>query len=163
MGLFGPSKADKEYAEKKVKEALADADILNDIMHTLHLKINDASWILKCTGYYDTRNRTILVGPDLLSVSKGLISFENGEPQEPKDEYLNFSYTASGYRPLHGYTDSKGNLIFDESQVVALWLDVLRERLMHDYPDIHWANPFQHGKYAVLQYKVAPLEWKDWF
>jgi len=120
MGLFGPSKTEKENAEKKVKDALSKATIMNDIMFTLRENVQNAPWILNCTGYYDSRYRTILVGSDLLSVVNGTILFENGEPKQPKCEYLNFSYTASGYKPLHSYNDSKGDAILDVNQVIGL-------------------------------------------
>lgn len=163
MALFGSSKKEKEIAEQKLKESLSKTSILDDIIFTLKEHMASNPWIMNCTGYYDSRFRTILVGPDLLGVINGSVDFEDGEPKEPKCEYLQFRYTDTGYKPLHSYRNAGGSLILDTNEVVEIWLNVIKDRLEVECPDIKFNLLSSEGKYAKLTYFVPSIEWKEWF
>lgn len=163
MGLFGPSKIQIEIAEKKVKQAFAENPLLDDIITTLLNRTDENPWILNCTGYYDKRQRTIIIGRDLLGVVNGRIDFEGGEPKEPKTENLLFSYTASGYKPLHSYVDENGDTLLELNQVMNVWRQVICDRMKQEFPDIKFGAVILEGSYVTVSYYVPALTWKDWF
>ena len=162
MGLF--DSGNKEQAEAEVLQALTKHPMLGNIMAILN---GELLWPTQCTGYYDTRKRTVMVGRDLFCIkmqNQALKANEKGEvtltDEEP--EFVFLTYTQFGYNPLHMYTASNGKTV-NLDRVISIWAKVLSDALKAEFPDGEFENIIMNEDVARFTYKVPALAMKDWF
>lgn len=183
MGLF-ESKESRILRESKVKAVedevmlkLSQCQLLDMITDNL---INGEEWITTCQSYYDHCVRKVTIGEDFIEVKwftdvqqtyvSGVSS--NGTPQhsvkmvEEVHGKVAYSYTKSGYLPLHQYVSKvienpkTGDVItVSVERVCYLWTLVVCERLQAKLPRCDFRKPFE----TSFEYVVPRLEWKDWF
>ena len=167
MGLFD-GKAKQENAENEVLQKLSQTQILEAAVQQM-VNETEASWIRKAQNYYDNCELTVIIHPDALIIewrnkhaeffigTDGKLVKENIE-----DELVskNYSYTASGYLPLHEYKYDNGKKEISVERVCYLWASIVRERMAAKMPECKFEGVLDR---AVFTYKVPPLTLRDWF
>lgn len=161
MGLFdGVSK--KDVVEDEILKAFSQLPILDDLIATV--LENEKEWINKCQGYYDDRKRIITVAADLFSIKWITTENANGQTGQNVEDEVNYSYTNSGYTPLHSHLNAKGKEDVSVGRVIYLWTSIVKERMQAKMPNCKFDNYIQEfNDYCTFTYTVPALEWKRWF
>ena len=166
MGLFD-GKAKKESAEKEALQKLSQVPLLDMLIENILSK--EEPWILQCQSYYDNCQRVVTIEPDGFEIKwSGTHSEEyigdDGQLHYKKIEdmygHIGYSYTKSGYLPLHSYKYDNGSKELSTVRVCYLWASIIRERMMAEMPQCKFGEV---NESAVFSYTVPPLSFKDWF
>ena len=164
MALFGPSKKEIAAAEEYILQKLSKVEILDNLVVTV--LENEEPWILNCQGYYDNCKRKVVIGADSLEI---LWVASNSTPDgQPNSEQIlgrvGYANTKSGYMPLHGMKNAKGDELVSVGRVVNLWAMVVQERLQAKLPQCKFGDVFQlDGNQSRFYYTVPAMTFKDWF
>lgn len=186
MALFDFGREKREAEEAKVKmvedqimQALAQCELLDMVIDNL-LEDEENPWITTCQSYYDDCKRVVSSGVDMFEVKwfvmrkePAIVGYdEDGKPiQRMKDveEILGrvgYSYTKSGYMPLHEYRSSitknektGEKVVISAERMCELWVAVVRERMQAKMPACYFGSPVE----AMFAYQVPRLTWKEWF
>ena len=82
MALFGGG-AKKDAIENEILQAMADLEILNDLVATIAEKAEGSQteeasdpWLTNCQGYYDNCIRTVTVAADLFEIRWSDVHYE---------------------------------------------------------------------------------------
>ncbi len=167
MGLFD-GKAKKEAVENEVLQKLSQVPLLDLLIENV-LK-SDEPWILQCQSYYDSRKRVVSIDPDGFEIRWSGTHTEEyigndgqAHTKTVVDVYgqIGYSYTKSGYVPLHHYWSEnvKGKDVSTE-RVCYLWASLIRERMMAKMPQCDFGEVNDSAKFT---YTVPALSFKDWF
>lgn len=167
MGLFDGG-AKKQAIENEVMQILSQQPILNEIMHSIQNNMKDNSWMLQCQGYYDSRQRSIIIEPDAFIINwkeKENVEDEKGNIQEiyKKKASIGLAYTDLGYMPLHSYKSKEGKELVSAERVAFLWASIIKERMKVHFHDCNFSDVWQDGKKAFFTYYVPKQEFKSWF
>lgn len=160
MGLFDGG-AKKEAVENFVKQTLSELFILDDIVSTV--VNNEKDWVTHCQSYYDNRKREIKIETDLFQISWYQQHYENDVKIIDADEVINYSFTSSGYTPVHNHVNEKGKEDLSVGRVIYILASVIRERLQKELPDCKFDNIWEERDHSTFTYTVPALTWKRWF
>lgn len=131
-------------------------------------------WIAACQSYYDNCKRKVTIEPDGVEI-KWYTSREepytgsDGQTHYKKTEdiygHIEYSYTKSGYLPLHNHLNEKGKEDVSVGKVCYLWASVVQEALQEKMPQCQFNDRIkQDGLYdASFTYQVPRPSWKRWF
>jgi len=160
MGLFD-GKAKREAAENEVMRKLSMLPILDQVIDTI-LSDENEPWIRTCQSYYDRYDRKVVIGPDSFEVIWREL---HGEPVEEKVlDSVAYSYTKSGYVPLHAFSYDDGKKEITTHEVCHLWACVIRERMIAKMPNSRFSTvTYDQGETVSFTYSVPGLFFKDWF
>lgn len=166
MGLFD-GKAKKESAENEVLQKLSQVPLLDLLIENV---LNEEEpWILERQSYYDDGRRVVKIEPDEFEIkwfdshieeyigNDGQLHYNTVEDVHGR---VGYSYTKSGYLPLHGYKYDNGNKEVPANRVRYLWASIIRERMMAKMPQCKFGDV--NGE-AIFSYTVPALSFKDWF
>lgn len=163
MGLFdGVGK--REMAENVVLQSMARQPILDDIVGAVMSE--DAPWITTCQGFYDTRKRQITVGADLFRIAwSGYNGYSNEEGfgNEVIRDVIEYSFTGSGYVPLHSHMNEKGREDVSAGRVIYLCTALIQERLRAKLPNCKFGEVIEYEDHSTFVFAVPPIQWKNWF
>ena len=167
MGLFD-GKAKKESAENEVLQKLSQIPLLDLLIENVLLEDEDP-WITMGQGYYDNCKRVVKIGPDSFEIEWSNYHDEayignDGQRHTQKVEevhgHVGYSYTKSGYLPLHSYKYDNGNKEVPTDRVCYLWASIIRERMMEKMPQCKFGEVNDNASFT---YTVPSLSFKDWF
>ena len=168
MGLFD-GKAKQEAAENEILQKLSQAPILDLLIENVINSGDEEPWLFSGMSYYDSCRRTVIIEPDGFGIKWSSTHEEpyigsDGQRRTQRVEdvhgELGYSYTKSGYLPLHSYSYDDGRKEISVDRVCCLWASIIRERLAAKMPDCKFGNV---GSSATFTYSVPPLRFKDWF
>lgn len=168
MALFGGS-AKKDAVENEILQAMSDLEILDLLVKNVAAEAEEENpWITNCQGYYDNCIRTVTIAADMFEVKWSDISYErDAQGKEHRVENVNgrlaYSYTKSGYTPLHSHYNEKGKEDVSVSRVIYLWTTLVHERLQSKLADCSFGYVREGDGFATFDYKVPALTWKRWF
>ncbi len=172
MGLFD-GKAKQESAESEVLQKLSAVPLLDLLIeNVLNEAAADESWLQIAQNYYDSCKRTVTVEADGFEIKWSGYHDEqyvgndgNVRTKRVEDIYgrIGYSYTKSGYRPLHGYTYEGGKKTITTDRVCWLWASVIRERMAAKMPSCDFDGVCGTKGGATFTYTVPKLSFKDWF
>lgn len=167
MGLFD-GKAKQQSAENEVMQKLSQVPLLEILIQNI-LEEEDEPWIQRGQNYYDSCQRTVTVEPDVFEIK---LSSYHDEPyvgndgqrhiQHVEDVHgrVAYSYTKSGYLPLHSYSYNDGKKEISTKRICYLWASIVHERMSAKMPDCKFNNVNED---ATFTYTVPSLSFKDWF
>lgn len=167
MGLFD-GKAKKESAENEVLQKLSQVPLLDLLIENVLHEENEP-WITMGQSYYDSCRRVVKIEPDGFEIKWSSYHDEpcigsDGQRRIEKVEdvhgQVGYSYTKSGYLPLHGYKYDNGNKEVPTNRVCCLWASIIRERMMATMPQCRFGEVNDN---ATFSYTVPGLSFKDWF
>lgn len=154
MGLFD-GKAKQERAENEVMQKLAACPLLDFLIDNI---LAADTWVQMGQSYYDSCRRTVKVEPDTFAILwKNTTTEQNADSIK---ECIAYSYTASGYLPLHYYETEDKKTLVSTDRVCYLWASVVRERMAAKMPDCKFGHVNED---ASFEYRVPALSFKDWF
>lgn len=160
MGLFD-SGAKKEAAENFVREALSKLPILDDLICTI--VDNEEDWLTNCQGYYDSRKRKVTIAADLFQIKWSEHHYEGDRKIIDVDKEICYSYTASGYTPIHNHLNEKGKEDVSVGRVIYIWASLIREQLKTKLQCCEFNSIWEYDDYVTFEYVVPALAWKRWF
>lgn len=173
MGLFDGGKKLKD-AENEVLQKLSECPLLDMLIENIQKEQEEEPWLQMGQNYYDNCKRVVTVEPDGFEI-KWI-----DEHQEPyTDQHgilqhrdvkellgrIGYSYTRSGYVPLHEYRYDDGNRWINTKRVCYLWASIIRERMAAKMPNCKF-DDIAHDEYwgdITFTYTVPALTFKDWF
>lgn len=167
MGLFN-NKVRQEAVEQELLEKLSSNPLLDLIVDDI-LNDEEESWMRFAQSYYDNCLRTVSIQPDLLEIkwrnlqdlptigSDGEYYVEQVDDGEVQRCY---SYTKSGYVPLHRYSYDDGKRDISIQRICYLWACVVRNHMAKRMP---YCNFGEVNTKASFTYTVPFLSFKDWF
>lgn len=167
MGLFD-GKAKLESAENEVMQKLSQVPLLDDLIRNL-LEEENEPWIWMSQGYYDNCRRVVTIGPDAfeikwVSYQKEQYIGKDGQVSTKRVENMQgrvgYSYTKSGYIPLHRYVYDSGKKEIPTQRVCCLWASVVRERMAAKMPNCMFHEVKEDASFIYI---VPSLSFKDWF
>lgn len=74
-----------------------------------------------------------------------------------------YSFTKSGYVPLHAHHNEKGKEDVSVGEVCYLLASLIRERMMAKMGDCKFGEVQHSSKAATFTYKVPAQTFEDWF
>lgn len=174
MALFGPGKEAMTYVQNIASQKLSSHPYLNVLMDALSTIVNEDTnqWLTKCQSFYDSRHRTVIVGPDLFQINwVDFCTKPESATSLSEDIHgsIGFAYTNDGYRPLHAA--KIGEVVVPISDVVRIWAEIIRTEMIKLFPDFEF-QPLRSVYHSGIDnpdnewyfdYIVPALEWKDWF
>lgn len=159
MGLFD-GKAKQEAAEEEVMQKLSQVPLLDILIENI-LGDGAASWIREGQSYYDNCRRKVKIEPDSFEIKWSSYPEEiPGQREEVIHESVCYSYTKSGYLPLHQFSYDNGKKEIPTEQVCYLWASIIRERMAAKMPNCKFDSVYGDASFT---YKVQPPSFKDWF
>lgn len=167
MGLFD-GKAKQASAENEVLQKLSVCPLLDLLIENL-LKNEDEPWLRVGQNYYDNCYRTVKVEPDGFEIKWSSYHSEpyigqDGQRYEQSVEEVHgsiaYSYTDSGYLPLHSYSYDNGKKEISTQRVCYLWASIVRERMAAKMPRCRFGEVTDDATFAYI---VPALIFKDWF
>lgn len=120
-------------------------------------------------SYYDSCRRTVTVEPDGFEIKWSSFHEEpyvgsDGQRHTQRVEDVHgrvgYSYTKSGYLPLHSYSYDNGKKEISTQRVCCLWASIVRERMVAKMPNCKFSGVNDN---ATFTYTVPTLSFKDWF
>lgn len=160
MGLFDNG-AKHASVENMILQSMSQLPILEDLVATV--AENEKEWVSKCQGYYDTCQREVIIAPDLFAIKWIDYEVQNGQKVKVIADEVSYSYTKSGYTPIHNHVNEKGREDVPVNRVVFLWSNIVRERLASKLSDCNFGSVTTCSNYCTFTYTVAPLQWRRWF
>ena len=167
MGLFD-GKAKQESAENEVLQKLSACPLLDLLIENV-LSDEEEPWLQMGQSYYDSCRRTVKVEPDGFEIKWSSYHSEpyigsDGQRHEQNVEdvhgRIGYSYTKSGYLPLHSYSYDNGKKEISTQRVCCLWASIVRERMAAKMPNCKFGGVTEN---ATFTYTVPALTFKDWF
>lgn len=167
MGLFD-GKAKQESAENEVLQKLSSCPLLDLLIENV-LRNEEEPWLQMGQSYYDSCRRTVKVEPDGFEIKWSSYHNEpyigsDGQRHEQSVEDVHgrvgYSYTKSGYLPLHSYSYDNGKKEISTQRVCCLWASIVRERMAAKMPNCKFGGVTDN---ATFTYTVPALSFKDWF
>ena len=160
MGLFDGN-AKRNMVEDEILRAFLKQPILSDIVETV---INhEKEWVTKCDGYYDNRIRRVTVGEDLFQIKWSDFRNDGEKRIEEVHGVENYSYTASGYLPLHNHINERGKVDVPVGRVIYLWCLAVHSRMSQNMPQCRFSEVTENGRISTFTYMVPQLPFKRWF
>ena len=169
MGLFdGKGKKD---LENEVLEKLAKVPLLDSLIESILFE-DQEPWLQMGQSYYDSCRRVVNVEPDSFEIkwsgyheeaSVGNDGQRHTKPVEDIYGRIGYSYTKSGYLPLHNYNSNDGYKVVSTKRVCFLWASIIRERMLAKMPTCKFEDVHETGNGASFSYTVPSLSFKDWF
>ena len=169
MGFFSRGRSSQEF-ENEVMQKLASVPIVDRIVDSVLESIEKEPWLNTARGYYDSRRRVVSVEEDSFEIKWSRFRDEayiggDGKryTKEVEDVYGNigFSFTKSGYLPLHGMRSNNGFDEVSDKGACALLATIIRERLMAKMPECDFGEV--DYRTATFAYLVPKLTFKDWY
>lgn len=173
--LFG-TKEKQAAVEREILQKMSQLPILDNLIKQL-LGEDAEEWMTMGQSYYDNCKRTVTVEPDSFElkwsryyqerVQVGV--YEDGTPKTEmryKEEILaeqGYSFTKSGYLPLHAHYNEKGKEDVSVGRVCYLWASIIREHLAAEMPNCKFGDVEHSSEAASFTYTVPALKFKDWF
>lgn len=166
MGLFD-GKAKQESAENEVLQKLSSVPLLDLLIE--NVLGAEEPWLQMGQSYYDSCCRTVTVEPDGFEIKWSSYHEEpyigndgNRHTQSVEDVHgrIGYSYTKSGYLPLHSYSYDSGKKEISTQRVCYLWASIIRERMAAKMPNCEFSDVSYD---ATFTYTVPALTFKDWF
>lgn len=170
MGLFGGKSKQQEAVEDMVMQKLSQVPLLDMIIETL--KNEKEPWMEIAQSYYDNRQRVVVIEDDGFQIKWRTVRREDyigndgkrhSQNIEDVHERVGYSYTKSGYLPLHGYRNERGYEEVNVGRMRYLWASIIRERLVAQMPECQFGEVKQGDGIAYFIYTVPALIFKDWF
>lgn len=167
MGLFDGN-AKRESAENEVLQKLSSVPLLDLLIDNV-LGAEDEPWLQMGQSYYDSCCRIVTVEPDGFEIKWSSYHEEpyigndgNRHTQRVEDVHgrIGYSYTKSGYLPLHSYSYDNGKKEISSQRVCCLWASIVRERMAAKMPNCKFDGVTDN---ATFTYTVPALTFKDWF
>lgn len=124
----------------------------------LQRKAMENQWVKNQYNYYDDCRRCIFVGDDVIG-----ISWPQGE-REGVSQPILYSFTASGYLPLHDYKVD-GKVRMNQTNIRRMWCTIIRDGLKAIEPSLVFDNTGKsdsENKQYSFNYRVPQNEYKDW-
>ena len=151
-----------EQKQDQARQWLANELVKSDILKVIIENVANGydKWATECTGYYDSCKRRIIVKEDCFSIERYEVT---NDYDEMVLSSMSIKYTDHGYRPLHALKGEKDKEILELCDVLEIWAKVIVENLKVNLPELKFSEVYNYGSQAVCKYKVAPLQWKDWF
>lgn len=173
MALFGGNKK-QETVENEVMQKLAQVELLELLIKNVLREAEEGNpWITNCQSYYDNCRREVMIAPDLFSirwvmVEKNEYIGNDGKLHTNQEEkemgHLGYSYTKSGYRPLHHHCNEKGKEDITLIRVCELWAGVVKESMQARMPQCIFTQGVNvMNDIVTFSYKVPSPTWKGWF
>ena len=168
MGFF-TNPAKQEEAEHAILQSMSKLDILELLVRNILGEAEENNpWITSCQEYYDGCVRVVTIAADLCEVKWSDVSYEkDASGKERRNEEIKgriaYSYTKSGYIPLHSHFNEKGKEDVSVNRVIYLWASIVRERLQSKMPECKFEDVTEGDGYAFFRYRVPGLTWKSWF
>ena len=167
MGLFD-GKAKQDAAENEIMYRLSQVPLL-DLLIANIFEGDVEPWIQMGQDYYDNCQRLVRIEPDGFeiiwsSVRDEIVVGNDGQRRVQRVEEVKgsvgYSYTKSGYMPLHGFAYDNGKKEISTQRVCCLWAAVVRERMAARLPNCWFSGVSEN---ATFTYTVPALSFKDWF
>lgn len=161
--------AKREEVENEILRAMSRLDILTSLVENIAGEAaGENPWLIACQGYYDGCVRTVTIAADLCEVKWSDVRYEkDAQGKEHRTEDVNgriaYSYTKSGYIPLHSHYNERGREDVSVNRVIFLWASLLQERLQAKLTNCQFEEAVEGDGYAYFRYKVPGLTWKRWF
>lgn len=173
MGLFGGN-AKREAVENEVMQKLAQVDLLDMLIQNLLAEAQgEKPWITDCQSYYDSCSRTVHIAPDTFAIRWTEVDSEeyvgkDGKRHTNQEEKemgcIAYSYTKSGYLPLHNHCNEKGKEDVSVDKVCELWARVVQERMQAQMPKCRFTGSVTgEPGHVSFTYSVPRSVWKTWF
>ena len=173
--LFG-NKEKQAAVENEILQKMSRIPLLDDLINQL-LGDDLEEWMVKSQSYYDNCRRVVRVEPDCFSIKwsrwyKERVQvgvYEDGTPktevrdQEEILEEKGYSFTKSGYLPLHAHYNEKGKEDVSVGRVCYLWASIVRERMAAKMTNCRFETVNQYSEEAAFGYTVPAQTYKDWF
>ena len=166
MALFGGRS--KQDVEQEVLQKLSVVPLLDLLVENV-MNNEEEPWLHISQGFYDSCKREVRIEPDGFEIKWSSYHDEqyvgpDGKRHEKRVEKVHasvgYSYTKSGYLPLHGYRYDEGKKEIPTQRVCYLWACIIRERLAAKMPKCRFSNVTDD---ATFSYIVPGLLFKDWF
>lgn len=169
MGLFGEKvkRETKESAENEVLQKLCACPLLDLLIE--NILGEEEPWLQMGQSYYDSCCRTVSIEPDGFEIKWSSYHNEpyigsDGQRHEQRVEdvhgCIGYSYTKSGYLPLHSYTFDDGKQEIPTHRVCYLLASIVRERMSAKMPHCTFGEVTNN---ATFIYVVPAQTFKDWF
>ena len=162
-------KAKQESAENEVMQKLSQVHLLDLLIRQILEGEEEEAWLRTAQSYYDSRYRKVSIAPDGFEIKWSSFREEtymgnDGRPHTNSVEDVHgrvgYSYTKSGYLPLHEYKYDNGKKEISTQRVCYLWACIIRERMAAKMTDCQFGEVYED---ATFSYIVPPLTFKDWF
>ena len=178
----------KEWEEKvktvqeNVKKKLMSSTLLDGIIDEVFMDGN-YPWATECQGYYDNCCRSVFIIEDGFVVKWHSIEQEqyvvkhdgSGNPVYGKRDVEKvhgetaYSFTKSGYMPLHEYKEIVGEgktqkeITVEVKDILRICAEVVREKLHEKKIRFYYDAVVSEKDIASFVYHVPRGAWKDWF
>lgn len=172
MGLFNGS-AKKEEIENSIVQKMAQLPIVNELVECILEDVQKNPWVLKCQSYYDTCSRSVRIEPDgvviIWKTQQELYELEDGKNVGIRVVEGDFgrsawSFTKSGYMPLHSHCNEKGKIDVSLSRVCCLFGMLLQKQMAAKFQGCRFDPGVSEGACcAYFTYQVPKGTWQDWF
>ena len=155
MGLFDG----KEKIEEEIMQKMAQLPIVDDLIkQLLELSKGEEKWLASGVSYYDRCIRKVRIEPDCFEIQR--MGDSNSEDIVSR---IGYSFTQSGYKPLHAHCNSKGKEDVSLNRVCYLLAAIIRERMVAKWPECHFEVIESMRDYVCFTYKVPAMTFDDWF
>ena len=161
MALFGKSQKvlDAEQALKQVFRQNPIVDQFIDYMRVLPAEAEAGyAWIHSNAEYGDKGIRKVKVDKRYIEVSN---------PNDPEAVDMALDCTKFGYKPMQQPACDPQFSCIPFNDVIALWCEVLKERMKEIYPQYAYAEirkePAGDAAVYSFQYVLPEYPWKAWF
>lgn len=173
MAIFGANKK-HEAVENEIMQKLAQVELLELLVKNILREAEESNpWILDCQGYYDNCRREVMIAPDLFAIRWVMVETKeyvgnDGKRHTGQEEkemgYLAYSYTKSGYLPLHNHCNEKGKEDISLARICELWAGVVKESMQAQMPRCSFTQGVNvMNDVVTFAYKVPRPTWKEWF
>lgn len=169
MGLFD-GRAKTEALEQEIRERMSALPIFDQLVESL-LADETQGWLTQCQSYYDSRKRKVSVEEDCFEIKWSSVQDEkyvdgNGQIRYRSVENVHgsvrYSFTKSGYLPLHSYCDERGKELVSANRIRNIWLGIVREKLLEKMPGCRFEELYSTTA-TSFEYTVPGLRFRDWF
>lgn len=173
--VFG-TKEKQAAVEREILQKMSQLPILDMLIKQL-LGADMEDWMVMGQSYYDSCKRRVTIEPDGFElkwsryyqqrVQVGV--YEDGTPKtemRTNEEILAekvYSFTKSGYLPLHAHYNEKGKEDVSVGRICYLWASVIREYLAAEMTNCKFSDVEHSSDAASFTYTVPALTFKDWF
>ena len=173
--LFG-TKEKQATLENEILQKMSRVQFLDNLIGQL-FGDDLEEWITMGQSYYDERTRVVSVEPDSVSIEwaswdKERVQVGVYDDGTPKTEVrdckkilgeIAYSFTKSGYLPLHAHYNEKGKEDVSVDRVCYLLASIIQERMAAKMPNCTFGTVSQCSGRAIFVYTVPALTFKDWF
>ena len=168
--------------QENVKNKLMNTTLLDCIIQEIFMEGN-YPWATECQGYYDNCVRSVLIIEDGFIVKWHGIEQEQyvmkndgvGNPVYGKRDVEKvygeaaYSFTKSGYMPLHEYKEmvndgkTSKEITVEVKDILKICAEVVREKLHAKKIQFQYEHVVSENGLASFVYRIPRAVWKDWF